>query len=124
MIFYISHMNDLYGGLFNPDFLFGYYYTAKFLTYSALVLEVVCPILLWFNKTRKPALISIVLFHIGMALAMNLNCFQYIMIVGWLSFLIQPDEDTPNSRERLLTRLRLVSEEKARLEQQISILKN
>ena len=92
--YYVSHLEDLYGGLFNPSLIYDYYWSARLMTHLAVIVEMVCPVLLWFERTRKPALVVVVLFHIGMALGMNLNCFQYIMIVGWLSFLVQPQQNT------------------------------
>jgi hypothetical protein len=34
-----------------------------------------------------------------LALTMNLNCFQYIMTVGWLSFLVQPQQEPEESED-------------------------
>jgi hypothetical protein len=89
---FVVQLDDLYGKFFNPDWLFGYNNSLKFLTYSTIVLEVLAPVLLWFERTRIPTLVMVSLFHVGIDLSMNLNCFHWIMIVGWLSFSIQPSK--------------------------------
>ncbi|CAB9516127.1 Vitamin K-dependent gamma-carboxylase [Seminavis robusta] len=91
-LWYVVHLDELYGNLFNPHWMFGYYSVLKFLTWQTLVSEVACPILVWFDRTRSFALIMIFLFHLGLDLSMNLNFFHWIMSVGWLSFYVQPEK--------------------------------
>lgn len=78
----VVHLDDVYGLWYNPDFLFCVYGVTWIMTYLAVIVELLAPILLWWKPTRMPMLTTVIGFHIGMAFAMNLNCFQYIMIVG------------------------------------------
>ena len=59
-----------------------------------MVLEMGSIVLLWFRETRIPTLIAIVGFHVSIDASMNLNSFHWIMLVGWCSFLLQPDDLT------------------------------
>jgi hypothetical protein len=90
-MYYVVHMEDHFGKLFHPDLLFGYMGALKFLTYkTTLVLETLAPLFLWFDRTRNATLLSPFVFHLGINLSMNLEMFHWVMIVGWLSFLVQP----------------------------------
>jgi len=90
-VYYVVHIDDLYGNWFNPSWIFGYRGVLQVLTWATLVLEVAAPILIWFPRTRWGTLGSVLAFHVGLDASMNLNFFHWIMTVGWLSFLIQPD---------------------------------
>ena len=46
-----------------------------------------------FRETRLPCLLVAALFHLGCDYAMNLFLFQWIMLVGWMSFLTSDDLD-------------------------------
>jgi hypothetical protein len=90
-LWYVVHLNDLYGMLFNPSWLFGYHTPLKVLTYATLVLESTTPLLMWYSRpTRLFGLFLVTGFHLSLDLSMNLNFFHWIMIIGWMSFLVQP----------------------------------
>ena len=89
-LYYVVQLDDLYGGLLNPSLLFGYLVSLKALTWGSLWLETIAPVMVWWEKTRRFTLVCIVAFHLGIDMTMNLNCFHWIMILGWLSFLAQP----------------------------------
>ena len=89
-MYYVVHNDSFYGKLFAPDFLFGYMRSLEILTYKTLVIELLAPLTLWFESTRNMTLVFLFLFHLGIDLAMNLEFFHWIMIVGWSAFLAQP----------------------------------
>ena len=89
-LFWLMHTDDFYGGVFNPDFLFNRMASLKFLCWSSLGLELACWILIWPAATRMPILISIILFHVGIDLSMNMHTFEWNTILGWLVFLVKP----------------------------------
>jgi hypothetical protein len=91
-LYRVVQNDSLYGGYFNPDWLFGYTAPLKLLTYATMVLEMGGIVFLWFRETRIPTMIAIVGFHLSIDASMNLNSFHWIMIVGWCSFLLQPDD--------------------------------
>jgi Vitamin K-dependent gamma-carboxylase len=100
-LWYVVHLDDLYGNLFNPHWMFGYHSVLKILTWQTLVVEVGIPIFLWFDSTRSVSLIVALLFHLGLDLSMNLNFFHWIMPVGWLSFYIQPVKEAEKNTSSL-----------------------
>ena len=57
------------------------------LTYGTLAFELLFPVLVWFKKIRPYAIVSGVLFHIGIDVTMVIPIFSYIMIVSYLAYL-------------------------------------
>ena len=84
--------DSLYGGWFNPEILFGYRRPLMVITYASQLIELGAIVTLWFQETRLPTMIVVWLFHFGIDASMNLNCFHWIMMVGWSSFLVQPSD--------------------------------
>ena len=103
-------MSDFWGGPFTPDFLFNRLGPLKILCWVSLVVECTCWIVVWFKPLRVPTVIVMVLFHIGIDLAMNMHCFEWLFILGWLFFLVEPvtKTDHKTSRHRLLTNVFLM----------------
>ena len=87
----ISHTNDFYPGLLNPDFLFNRVLPSKLITWSSLFIELTCFITIWIPLLRIPTLVVVFAFHVGIDLAMNMHCFEWLTLVGWSSFLAQRD---------------------------------
>ena len=101
-MYYVVHLDDLYGKLLNPGILFGYVLPLRLMTWGTLLFEATVPVTVWFSRTRMTTLVLLAVFHLGMDLSMNLNLFHWIMLVGWASFLAQPLpsvlRDTPKTR--------------------------
>jgi len=90
-IYYISRLDDLFYRFPVPDYVFESMLLMAFMSRATLVLELAVPIAVWFGKTRRVALILAFLFHLSLDYMMNLNLFQWLMMVGWMSF-IQPQD--------------------------------
>ncbi|MFO0922797.1 MAG: HTTM domain-containing protein [Pirellulales bacterium] len=85
--YYVSQMTDVYGRPWLPDATFGSLWVAMFFTYAALLLEIALPIALWIPKTRKWAVAAGILLHLAIELTMNLFLFEWVMMLGLLTFL-------------------------------------
>jgi hypothetical protein len=96
----LIHTNDFYGGIFNPDFFFNRLGPLKIITWSSLILENLCWILIWPLTTRWTILVIMVAFHISLDLAMNMHCFEWLTILGWLTFLALPAHVPPSGPRR------------------------
>lgn len=90
-IYYVSRLDDLFYRLPLPSFPFESLLFIKLITWGTLVFELGAPIAVWFKRTRIPALIVLLFFHLSLEYTMNLNLFQWLMILGWCSFL-QPGD--------------------------------
>ncbi|MDA7902380.1 HTTM domain-containing protein [Mariniblastus sp.] len=86
-LYYVSRLDDLFYRFPLPSFLFESMIFIKLMTWATLVFELAAPIAVWFQRTRIPALIVLFSFHLSLEYTMNLNLFQYLMILGWCSFL-------------------------------------
>jgi hypothetical protein len=77
-----------------PDFIFNRRGPLHLMTWASLLVECTCVFLIWPTATRKLTLIAIVLLHVGIDFAMNMHCFEWLSMLGWLFFLIEPQQRT------------------------------
>jgi len=84
-MWHVARMTDNFGRLI-PAALFDDYWTSAAATWSALLLELVLPIILLIPKTRRWGVIAGILLHLGIEVSMNLFLFQWLMILGLISF--------------------------------------
>jgi uncharacterized membrane protein YphA (DoxX/SURF4 family) len=96
-LYLVMHTDDFYGGVFNPDIIFNRLGSLKFLTWSSLLLENICWMSIWPQATRMPTLVSVILFHVGIELSMDMHTFQWNTILGWLVFLVKPLKKTESN---------------------------
>jgi len=90
-IYYVSRLDDMFYRLPVPDFIFESLILMAIMSWATLLLELGIPIAIWFGKTRRAALVLVFLLHLSLDYMMNLNLFQWMMMVGWMSF-IQPKD--------------------------------
>ena len=90
-IYYVSRLDDVFGRFPVPDLVFESMSTMRIMTWCVLALEVAIPVGLWIKRTRLSALIAAALLHLSIDYAMNLFLFEWIMIVGLLSFARKED---------------------------------
>jgi len=77
-----------------PDFVRYNPVLSVVLTYTAISIEFLCPIFIWFKKTRVFCVSALLLFFLGMFYSMKLLMFPLFMIVGWMSFVGVEDLQT------------------------------
>jgi len=110
---YYPPYEEGFGRFWNPDFIFNRMGPIKLLTWSTLALECICMFTIWPKATRKFTFFSIVGLHLGIELTMIMHIFQYISVLGWCSFFVQPSEA---SRQALQPRrLRSISQKPRKL---------
>lgn len=85
-MYYTSRLDDYFAGLPTPKVLWESLLVMRLMTWSVIILEAIVPILIWFKETRWFALGLAVGLHLVLAYCMNLYLFQWIMLVGWASF--------------------------------------
>jgi vitamin K-dependent gamma-carboxylase-like protein len=104
-LYYVSRLDDLYGHFPAPSFVFESILLVRLLSWSVLLVEGVTPFVLWFRETRRTALVIAFAFHFATDWAMNLFLFQWLMMVGLLSFTVPADWAVLKRRARQLARL-------------------
>lgn len=93
---YVARMGDNFGRWI-PESWFDWPLFYMSTTWGALAIEALLPIALWFRRSRKWAILAGVSLHLGIELSMNLFLFQWLMILGLLSFVV-PGEWLPTPR--------------------------
>ena len=63
----------------------------RVMTWSTLVIEVLFPLLVWFQETRYVCLISAVALHLGIEATMRLHLFSWSMLVFLIVFVPPSD---------------------------------
>jgi hypothetical protein len=101
-LYYVTRLDAFWGNLPLPERLLASQPLLKAASFGTLALELTVPIVIWFPRTRRAALAAALLFHAGLAYAMNLFLFAPIMMLGWSSFLRPEDFDL---LQRIFTRL-------------------
>ncbi len=86
-LYYVSRMTDTFGRFWLPDMLFDTPWIVRLSTWSVLVVEIALPVLLWIGPTRRLAVVLGIGMHLAIEYSMNLFLFEWIMIVGLLTFL-------------------------------------
>ena len=74
-----------------PTQLFEQMWAIHLMTWSVLIIEVVVPFAIWFKRTRRSALLLTLGLHVAIFYSMNIFLFQWLMLVGWLSFVERHD---------------------------------
>lgn len=99
-MYYVTRLNDLYGRFPVPDALLNSMPALEAMTWATLVVEIALPLLVWFRPLRVPVVVAAIGFHLSIDYQMNLFLFQWLMILGWLSFLATTDLEPWNRRFR------------------------
>ncbi len=90
-LFYVAHMGDYFGRVSLLSSWFDEPWVYRSLTWGAVTIELIVSILIWFPRFRVVCMIAAIALHVGIELTMNLFLFQWLMVIGWLSFVkLQP----------------------------------
>ena len=93
-MYYIMHCTDECIGFFNPDILFNRALPSKLVTWSALCIEVLSPVTIWFcGLPRNLTLVAVTMFLFGMDISMTMHTFEWYGVLGWYLFLIQKKQE-------------------------------
>ncbi len=85
-LYYVAQMHDVFGRFYLPGWIWQSGWLMKLATWSVLVGEMVLPIALWLRPTRKLAVALGLVLHLAIEYSMNLFLFEWVMIVGLLTF--------------------------------------
>ena len=90
-MYYVARLDDYFGRFPTPAWLFDQPWSVALLTWLVVLGELLVPVFIWFRQTRRWALAAAVLFHLGNEWTMHLFLFHWLMLAGWLSFLVPSD---------------------------------
>lgn len=104
-IFHLSHTDFYYPGLWNPDVLFNRLLPLKLICWSSLFFEILSPITIWIPGAMKTAtLIGAVLLHVGIDVTMHMHVFEWLTLLGWYTFTVEPTAASAKIPKASLTR--------------------
>jgi len=90
-VYYVARLDDFFGRFPTPAWMFDTPWVVFLITWSVILVEVLAPLLVWFRETRLPCLAALLLFHLANEWTMHLFLFHWLMLVGWMSFLVPDD---------------------------------
>ena len=86
-LYYVTHMTDHFGRLPVPYALSDSLWFVRLTTWSVLAIECLLPVALWLKPTRRLAIAAGIALHLGIEASMHLFLFEWIMMVGLISFI-------------------------------------
>lgn len=85
-VIYAVQLTDVFGRFPLPDFFLSSPRLLILTTYAVLLVECWIPFGLWLRSTRLWTILLAVFFHLCLDYSMNLFVFQWLMILGLVSF--------------------------------------
>ena len=85
-LYYVSRLDDLFGHFPIPTALLESLTALKLMTWSVVAMELSLPFLLWIPRTRRLGILLAAALHLGIEYSMSLFLFQWVMLLGLLSF--------------------------------------
>jgi hypothetical protein len=85
-LYYVSRLDDLFGHFPMPAALLESLTALRLMTWSVVAVELTLPLALWIPRTRRLGLLLGLGLHLGIEYSMNLFLFQWVMLLGLLSF--------------------------------------
>jgi uncharacterized membrane protein YphA (DoxX/SURF4 family) len=83
-------------GRFFPSWVSEYCFNrmamVKLQTWIALVIEIGCIVTIWIPSLRWYTFLAVVALHIGIELALIMHVFEYLSVIGWISFFVYPND--------------------------------
>jgi Vitamin K-dependent gamma-carboxylase len=98
-MFYVFLMDDYMGRNGISEWALDSPWVIRCLTWAAIMIELALPFALWCKYTRRFAVLLGIGFHLSLELSMNLFLFEWLMILGLLSFLAIVREPTSSSTD-------------------------
>jgi len=101
-LFYVIQSSDYMQSRALLEWLVQFPIGIRLATWGTLVVETLIPIGVWVRPLRKWALLLGLAFHLGIEWSMHLFLFQWVMLLGLLSF-VRAEEWLPSRRRRSAT---------------------
>ena len=85
-MYYVSRLDDFFGRLPVPAWLFDTPGVVAVITWAVVAAELCIPVLIWFRETRPWCLLALLVFHLANEWTMHLFLFHWLMLCGWMAF--------------------------------------
>lgn len=101
-LYWMTCKSETYPGLFDPFIVFNHMLPLKLLCWYIFCMENICWIGVWMKDTAVDFITVMMLIHLGFEVTTNCLYFNWLVIMGWMTFFVQPDYCTPLERRRFL----------------------
>jgi hypothetical protein len=101
-VYWMTHVSTVFPGSLNPDFFFNRSLPLKLICWGMLCLESFCWLSVWIDDAKIDIISSMIVLHLSLELTTNSFLVNWLMIIGWASFLVQADYMPPLARLRFL----------------------
>lgn len=85
-IYYTARLDDFFGKYPVPEFFFHSAQWDKFICWAVIIVEIVIPLLIWFEPTRRLCIVLGLGLHASLQYSMFIFLFQWLMMTGVLTF--------------------------------------
>jgi hypothetical protein len=85
-VYYAARLDDFFGKYWIPEFLFHSIEIGKFLCWAVIVVEILIPLFVWFEPTRRLGILLGLGLHGGLQYGMFIHVFQWLMMTGLMTF--------------------------------------
>ncbi|MGQ8870373.1 HTTM domain-containing protein [Myroides sp. TSA_177.3] len=103
-LYYILNTSDFSAYAVN-DYITQFPLLVYALTWSTIVFQLLFPIFVWFNSTRKIILLIGILLHLGILVFMRIDNFSFIMLACYAVFFTDQEYDTLQLKTNLYLKI-------------------
>lgn len=103
-IYWITAGSQYYPGFVNPELFFNRAMPLKVLTWLVLFMESTCWLSIWFDEAKADIIGFMIVLHVTLDIFTNRLASNWLLIAGWMVFMVQPDYLPPLNRRRFLRR--------------------
>ncbi|QQU02385.1 HTTM domain-containing protein [Myroides odoratus] len=103
-LYYILNTSDFSAYAVN-DYITQFPMLVYALTWSTIVFQLLFPIFVWFNSTRKIVLLIGILLHLGILLFMRIDNFSFIMLACYAVFFTDQEYDALQLKTNLYLKI-------------------
>ncbi|WP_353119557.1 HTTM domain-containing protein [Myroides odoratus] len=103
-LYYILNTSDFSAYAVN-DYITQFPILVYALTWSTIAFQLLFPIFVWFNSTRKIVLLIGILLHLGILVFMRIDNFSFIMLACYAVFFTDQEYDTLQLKTNLYLKI-------------------
>jgi hypothetical protein len=92
-LYYVSRLEDFFGRFWLPQGIFDSLMVLQLATWTVIFVELAIPIAIWIPRMRRLCIAMAIGLHLAIDYSMHLFLFQWVMMLGWLTFLTSEDLD-------------------------------
>ena len=101
-VYYMTQSREFFPGIYSPEFLFHRSLPLKLVCWYVFLIESICWLSVWIEDSATDTIATMVVLHATIDVMTNRLCFNWLAIVGWLTFMVKGDYQPPKERRRYM----------------------